>query len=312
VIRSRIYIVLTVIAAVLALSGAAIGQSSDQSFPTRVRSNEIVGTIKARDIGDARLTTYYYEFGGEQGDIFVNVVTKNFDGDIDIFTVDGLRPLSKIVIFADAAASETGRIIYLRKFERLLLRVQGRTPDDSPATFRIKFAGSFLADRSSAGDDEVKAPVLNDAASGDVRVNSVGTIIEKPPAPKPPVVAKKEAPAVAKPKESDAGKASKPAAKSTAKSDSAKKPEPAKPGKEVAERSDKDKSTAAGKEADDRETAVPGVVRLTILFKDGNKIVRAMSDVLRFSMDNGILTVILKSGFIGRYSMAAIGKISVE
>src|SRR5215207_4877356 len=54
-------------------------QSINQNFPTPVTSNEISGTIKARDLGDARLTTYFYAFNGNQGDIFINVVTKNLD-----------------------------------------------------------------------------------------------------------------------------------------------------------------------------------------------------------------------------------------
>lgn len=63
---------------------AIYSQSTNQSFPTPVTSNEINGTIKARDLGDARLTSYFYVFNGNQGDIFINVVTKNLDGDIDI------------------------------------------------------------------------------------------------------------------------------------------------------------------------------------------------------------------------------------
>src|SRR5437870_11422890 len=75
-------------------------QSSDQNYPTPITSTEIAATIKARDMGDARLTTHFYAFSGDQGDIFVSVVTKNFSGDIDIFLVDGLRPLTKMVIYA--------------------------------------------------------------------------------------------------------------------------------------------------------------------------------------------------------------------
>ena len=114
-------------------------------YPHRSRTNEIIGTIKARDIGDPRLTSYFYTFNGAQGDIFINVVTKNFNGDIDVFTVEGLKSLTKIVVYADSPDSETGRLIYLRKPEKLLLRVEGRSPNDDPATFRIKFAGSFEA-----------------------------------------------------------------------------------------------------------------------------------------------------------------------
>ncbi|HEY0658470.1 MAG TPA: hypothetical protein VGD05_08345, partial [Pyrinomonadaceae bacterium] len=37
-------------------------QSTSQSYPTPIVTNEITGTIKPRDIGDARLTDYFYTF----------------------------------------------------------------------------------------------------------------------------------------------------------------------------------------------------------------------------------------------------------
>src|SRR5688500_4866895 len=120
---------------VLFLTAVGItAQSTNQSSPTPVTSTEISGTIKARDVGDARLTSYYYQFDSDQGDLFINVVTRNFTGDIDIFTQSGLRPLAKIVVYADLAESETGRVLYLRKPEKMILRVQGRKPGDEPTT----------------------------------------------------------------------------------------------------------------------------------------------------------------------------------
>src|SRR5215203_5549159 len=95
------------------VSLAIQAQSINQNFPTPVTSNEISGTIKARDLGDARLTTYFYAFNGRKGDVFINVVTKNLDGDIDIFTADNLRPLTKITVYSDNPDSETGRVVYL-------------------------------------------------------------------------------------------------------------------------------------------------------------------------------------------------------
>lgn len=166
-------------------------QSTNQGTPTFVTTNEISGTIRARDIGDSRLTNYFYTFNGNQGDVFINVVTKNLDGDIDIFTLDGLKPLTKITLFSDNSDNETGRIVYLRKFEKLLLRVQGRSPNDDPATFRIKFAGSFQPLENIAGSEEPNLPEINTQKQGEVRVNSVGTIIEVKPKliPKPKEVA---------------------------------------------------------------------------------------------------------------------------
>ena len=157
-----------------------------QAFPTAITSNELSGTIRARDLGDARLTTYFYVFNGKQGDVFINVVTKNLDGDIDIFTADNLKPLTKITVYSDNSDSETGRVIYLRQPQKLILRVEGKTPTDEPASFRIKFAGSFepLAG-TFAETDESKQPEVKSNEQGDIRVNSVGTIIEVKPKSKP-------------------------------------------------------------------------------------------------------------------------------
>ena len=71
--------------------------------------------IKARDIGDPRVTTYYYTFNGRQGDLFINIVTKNLSGSVDVFDTDGMRPLTNIIVYADVAQSETGRVVYLTK-----------------------------------------------------------------------------------------------------------------------------------------------------------------------------------------------------
>lgn len=166
------------------LAAGALGQSADQNYPTPVRNNEIAGAIKARDIGDSRLTTHFYTFEGGQGDLFVNIQTTNFSGDIDIYVMPGLRPLSKIVVYPDVSISETGRVIYLRKPETILLRIEGRTPGDEEATYRIKFAGSFVA--SKADDSQVpEVPKVKTETESNIRVNSVGTIIEVIPKPKP-------------------------------------------------------------------------------------------------------------------------------
>src|SRR5688500_7309944 len=167
------------IVVVLFLAAVAVtAQSTNQNSPTPVTSTEISGTIKARDVGDARLTSYYYQLDSDQGDLFINVVTRNFTGDIDLFTLSGLRPLTKIVVYADFAESETGRVIYFRKSEKMILRVQGRTPGDDPATFRIKFAGSFVASTLPEPAAEPSLPSVTAKNESGIRVNSVGTIVE--------------------------------------------------------------------------------------------------------------------------------------
>jgi len=169
----------------LAVSVVVPAQSSDQAYPTAVTENVIHGRIRARDVGDSRFTTYYYTFSGEQGDLFVNIVTTNLNGSIDVFTADALKPLTKIMVYADLSQNETGRVIYLRKPERLILRVEGRSPNDDKAEFQIKFAGTFVA--AVPNENEPPVPKVTGVTPNDsgVRVNSVGTIVEVIPRAKP-------------------------------------------------------------------------------------------------------------------------------
>ena len=152
---------------------------SNIEFPTAVTTNEIKGKIAARDVGDARLTSHYYYFNGTQGDIFIKILTSNLEGDIDVFIADTLRPVTKISIYSDSL-SETGREIYLRKPEKLLLRVEGRTAIDEAANYSIKFEGSFLAVAQKKETEDTKVPIVKAETEGTVKVNSVGTIIKTP------------------------------------------------------------------------------------------------------------------------------------
>lgn len=261
-------------------------QSNDQNFPTPVTSNEIVGIIKARDIGDSRVTTYHYAFNGTQGDIFINVVTRNFNGDIDVYAIDGLRPLTKMVIYADTGSNETGRLVYLRKSEKLILRIEGRTPNDDPATFRIRFGGSFAALSPKSKDDAQTAPRAASNDDTEVKVNSVGTIITDVP-------------------KSSAGANS----DSRRKSDDDKSPiirgSTARDSTLPARNSES--ASTPGKKPDPMEN-----IRLRIFFKDGKSVDYRMSEVASFSVDKAILTVISKSGYIDRYSFLTVAKVTIQ
>ena len=353
---------LCVIFTILLCSVSATSQSTSQEFPTPVTSTEISGTIKPRDVGDARLTSYFYQFDGSQGDLFMNIVTRNFTGDIDVFIENGLRPVTKIVVYADLAETETGRVIYLRKPEKMILRVQGRTPGDEAATFRIKFAGSFVASSRSEPAAEPTLPSLTAKNESGIRVNSVGTIVEiipkatpTPTPAAPEVVADdtevKDRPVDTEKKERDA-----------AGEVEAKEQPPTETPIEVPEkkvevvvtdnlpaRSDPAPATRArtrrgrtpprttppAKETtavDGPATVIPRrrrgrtpppasepkapdpleKVNLVILFKDGTTIQRPLSEVLRFKVDKGVLTVIAKDGSIGRYSMLDVAKVTIE
>lgn len=323
------------LAVFLFCSVSAIAQSSDPNFPTPLTTNVINSTIKPRDIGDSRLTTYYFAFGGDQGDVFVNVVTKNFDGDIDIFTAEGMRPLSKMVIYSDSAVNETGRLVYLRKTEKLLLRIEGRPPDDRPATIQVKFAGSFVAMKGKPGS-EADAPTVAASESGNVRVNSVGTIIEVPETKRPPVKTP-SAESVAATSKSDAIKKAdlkkgteKPEkvivtpdkegkAKETAKKPSNGEIAVANEAKEnkkpsVGDKKPKDSGKATAKDSGpEKEKADPlANVRLVVAFKNGDRLERPLSEVLKFSVDKGVLTVIAKDGAIRRYLMVDVAEVTIK
>lgn len=349
------------VVSIFLFSLTARAQSTNQNFPTAVTSNEISGTIKARDIGDARLTSYFYTFNGNQGDVFINVVTKNLDGDIDVFAVDGLRPLTKIRVYSDNPDAETGRVIYLRQPQKLILRVEGRSPTDEPATFRIKFAGSFQAVEAVAETDESKQPEVTSNQQTDVRVNSVGTIIEvKPkPTPKPtvakvrpeepkksvektepektqPEIAEKDEPEDKKedkkpevvvtenlpekkdePENKPEVKENKPVETDAEKETPKKNPTPRRRNQRTNTTRNTEKTET--KPAPEKKAELAPVepadlanIRLVVDFKDGRKIERPMSEILRFGVDKGILTIITKNGGIGRYSMLDIAKITVE
>lgn len=300
------------------------GQSRDQNYPTGIETSEISGTIKARDVGDSRLTSYFYAFDGAQGDVFINVVSRNFTGDIDVFTRDTLRPLTKMVIFGDGGQqSETGRVIYLRKPERLILRVQGRTPNDEPAAFQIKFAGSFVAVKEKS---EVAEPII--ARTDSATVNSVGTIVAVQPKPTPSPVERVETPSlpVSKPSRTENKTAAKADPKTTLPAATpAKKPEvvvkstvkeptrkPAEPVRTILG----GRSTAPAKTPPAKEPPAPdplASINLKIELKAGGEILRPLNEVLRFTVDKGVLTVIMKTGAITRYSMVTeVSRVTIE
>jgi hypothetical protein len=333
---------------------AAYGQSTSQDYPTPVSTNELSGSIKARDIGDPRVTTYFYNFNGNQGDLFINVVTKNLNGNIDVFSAEGLRLLTRILVFADVADNETGRVVYLRKPERLILRVEGRTPNDDPATFQVKFAGSFQAVSGDNAPVEPKLPDIKAENTSGIQVNSAGAIIAVRPKPTPTEVARAEKvedrtaaeEKRAEPVDETVKRATpegnpeetkkttvvvednipKPTAEPKARRTTGKAPRRTAPAKkstaksrtEVAEKTEKETARNASPESTENakknEKAVDPLanVNLIVEFKDGRRVERPMSDVFRFTVDHGSITIIRKDGKIDRFPIVDVAKVSVE
>jgi len=340
------------------------GQSTTIDYPTPLYSNTVNGTIRARDVGDGRLTSYFYTFLGNQGDMFMNVVTKNFNGDIDVFLADGLKPMTKVTIFAEAGESETGRVLYFRKPEKLILRIEGRSPNDESASFQIKFGGSFEASKDTTSPDS-EVPTVDSVAQTRVKVNSVGTILEVAPktrsTPKPVAESsennegKAEASNTNLPKTDEGSAVTVEPEKKTevvvtdntpepvGKSSSARRsnpgnsrnsagsrgrrtpvkkavePEPAETDagtetaiiepKAVPPRNNRNRPKAPPTESESDPLAN---IHLIIEFKDGSRVERPMSEVLRFTADRGILTVIGKDGTIGRYRLLDITRTTIE
>ena len=175
--------------ALCSLSIGARAQSTDINTPWPVTSNETTGRIDPRDLGDARFTDHYYAFTGTPGDLLVTVEGKNLNGDVDVFTISGLRPLLKFSLYAETATPIT-KSIFLRRREDLIVRVQARTPNDDPGTYRLRFGGAFepitsgpLFDAAEAMRAQMATQETAAATPGTGRrVTSAGARIEEPPA----------------------------------------------------------------------------------------------------------------------------------
>jgi hypothetical protein len=183
---------------VLGINAAA--QSTDIEFPTPVRSGEISGAISPRDLGDARLTRYFYAFRGTPGDLIITAESENLEGDVDVFTAGVLRPLAKISLYAGGTRSGGSKTIYLRTNESLILRVEARTPNDNPGSFLVRFNGAFEPLGSDVPDPEPVIPTLSSGTSAPKgrRVTATGARIEEPE-PEPAATARSEASAPAEP-----------------------------------------------------------------------------------------------------------------
>lgn len=335
------------IAFLLLTTVQAFAQSTNRDFPTPIQQNEITATIAARDIGDSRLTSHFYTFYANNGDLLLEIETANLNGDIDLYLIDeDSRPLSKIPLFADGATSKTQRSVYLRKRERIVLRVEGRTPNDDAASYKIKLIGGFeVASNLPAPPQDVETQTVKSNDDTVAKVNSVGTIIEPArkiePTPKPEPIRKTSPAKTARtsagtktrkpktPRKSDSSTAttnSEDATKNqtpeetteaanvpneTAKSEPVKtlsspnniKPRAKKPAKS------KPKAETTAKEVTPNPLEN---VRFVLLMKDGYKIERPMSEILRLNVDKNVITVITKSGKIERFDILDVAKMSVE
>jgi len=185
-------IILYVVFLVVFASVNARTQSTEVEYPTPLRSNQVTATIEPLDIGDPRQTRHYYAFTGTQGDLIITVVSNNLNGDVDIFTAGGLRPLVKISLYATESSSSASKTVFLHSRAPLILRVEARTPNDDAGEYRISFGGGFEPSQNlvAEGSEGTRGNVATSQSKGTRRVSSVGATIEEPrPQPEPAATA---------------------------------------------------------------------------------------------------------------------------
>ena len=330
------------------MAGAGQAQSSDQSLPTPVLTNEINGTITALDVGDSRLTRHFYAFEATPGDLTVTVNSRNLNGDVDIFTAVTFRPLLKISIYANTIPPEVTKGVYFRSRQILILRVEARSPDDDPGSYRITFGGSFQPFSGGiAVAENTESTSASTTSSNSRRLSSVGATIPRPvEATTEEAKTEEKTPEAEPPKESETKPTPKPKPArptsrgsapnrpprttrtrppETAKPESAKtdnpeteKPKTEKP-KTTKSRTTKPKVEPKPTEGEEKSGETqpadpaqePGP-HLIIEQKDGTRIDRPMSTVRRVIVEGGTIVVVLKTGKIERVPMSAVARMSIE
>jgi hypothetical protein len=329
---------------------AVCAQSIDINSPSPVRTNEVVGRIAARDLGDARLTDHYYAFTGTPGDVLITIQGTNLNGDVDVFTAVSLRPLLKFVLYAESASPIT-KSIYLRRRENLILRIEARSPNDDEGVYHLRFGGSFepviggpeIADNEAASS---AAPATGALGKKSRRVNSVGARINEPappvsevavaPTPEPTPL---ESPSPEATKEKPAEvKAPKPSLPRSARSRS-RQPTGRRATASASPKPERKAATGEPNETPESETtskpparssarrgaSSPATLpkpppepvdetgpRLIIETNGGTLINRAMSSVRRLTVENGRVVVVGTDGKIDRIQLVNIVRMTIQ
>ncbi len=317
----------------------SFGQSVDVGSPTPVRSNTVSGKIAVRDLGDSRLTDHYFAFTGTPGDLLITVQSTNLNGDLDVFTAVTLRPLLKLSLYAESTAPVT-KGIYLRKREDLILRIEARSPNDDPGTYRLYFGGSFepLPGGPDIAEAEPEPSPETPSVAGQKgrRVSSVGARIEEP-APPVTEVAAAPTPTPEPTPEAKPAETPKPVVteKSTAETETARTTTPTRntrgrrpasrrpppppketpPAEETTPATRTEEPKRATEEPKPKPTArepEPEVgPRLIIETNDGTLINRSMSTVRRVTIENGQVVVSNRDGTVNRILLANIVRMQI-
>ncbi len=330
----------------------SLAQSVDISAPSPVRTNEVVGTIAARDLGDSRLTDHFYAFTGTPGDVLITVKSNNLNGDVDLFTAGSLRPLIKFTLYAENSPPVT-RAIFLRKREDLILRVEARSPNDDEGIYHIRLGGTFEPIAGDAPLAAAHSPTSEPATTvaspgkGSRRVSSVGARIAEPPvvseaiaaAPTPQPTPDDLAVPTATPEPTVTTEAPAPApAPRRARGrvpPSRRRPasQPAKKNEQSGSETTNEEKASEVPKADSpapatRRTGKRGTInrpteqipaqepqtgpRLVIEMRDGTRVERFMSTIRRLTVENNQIVVVGKDGLIERTQMREVLRMAIE
>ncbi|MDX6710737.1 MAG: hypothetical protein QOH96_1753 [Blastocatellia bacterium] len=317
-------------------------QSTEIEYPTPLGSNQVTATIEPLDIGDPRQTHHYFAFTGTQGDLIITVVSKNLNGDVDIFTAGGLRPLVKISLYATESSSRASKTVFLHSREPLILRVEARTPNDDAGEYNISFGGGFEPSQNlvAEGREATRGNAATSRSTGTRRVTSVGATIEEPrPQPEPAATeesSKKPVTATPSPSPEVGGKrgGSEEAASTPVKPPvrkpatgrtngrrpaSGSKAPRTRPATEAAKTTP---ANPAGKSSSTKTNVPPAAAkqelpvvpsaRLIVELKDGTRIEQSMGTIRRVTIDNGQIVVIHNNGRIERVPMTNVLRMAVE
>lgn len=316
---------------VLFASLAAYAQSTNIEFPTPVTATEVSGEIVARDIGDPRLTRHFYLLTGTPGDLVLTVESRNLNGDVDLFTSGTLRPLVKLSMYAWINATSTSKSIYLRRRESIILRVEARSANDDPGSYRIRFSGGFEPLAATTDVPENVEPTVSETARdrNARRVNSAGARLnEEPPAVSNTGQIETLTPATTVKTEEEEE-----AARTAATTTAPEKPAPARPSRTTrtsrartprstrrttpstttARRTETPAATTPAEPAPTAGTEAPPLgPRLIIETRDGARVERYMSQVRRMTVEKGQLVVITNDGKIERRAMSSVLRVTIE
>ena len=308
----------------LVLVTGARAQSTEIEYPTPVRASEISGTIAPRDLGDSRLTRYFYSFTGTPGDLIVTVESGNLEGDVDVFTAGVLRPLAKISLYAGGGKSGGSKTIYLRTRESLILRVEARTPNDNEGSFRIRFEGAFEPISGDVPDPEPVIPTVSSANNTPKgrRVTATGARIEEPE-PEPtatttqPETTAPAAPTTEPPADTaetrTTAKATKPLKPTTTRTSRPRTPRTTRTRPAPTARRSRPPVEAPPAAAEPAPAVEPASgPRLIIETRDGMKVERYMTTVRRVTVERGQIVIVTTDGKVERQPMSNVLRMAIE